>query len=75
LKKIGVLLEPANSRPLESRIDPVVASGLRDLGHDVKEWPDWEWTAEAVCTVLADWKEERLEGGADPRRPAATLAW
>jgi len=60
---------------LESRIDPSVGRALRDLGHDVKEWPNWEWTAGAVCTILADQSKGLLEGAADPRRPTATLAW
>lgn len=59
---------------LEARIDPSVASALRDLGHDVRDWPDWEWTAGAVCTILADQRQGVLEGAADPRRPTATLA-
>ncbi|WP_172121991.1 gamma-glutamyltransferase [Devosia sp. 919] len=60
---------------LEGRIDAAIANGLSALGHDVQNWPDWEWTAGAVCTILADEKRGVLEGGADPRRPTAALAW
>ncbi|WP_188052214.1 gamma-glutamyltransferase family protein [Aureimonas fodinaquatilis] len=59
---------------LEERINPAVFDGLAALGHDVQRWPDWEWTAGAVCTVLADSKAGLLEGGADPRRPTSALA-
>jgi gamma-glutamyltranspeptidase/glutathione hydrolase len=60
---------------LETRIDPAVADALRDFGHDVKDWPDWEWTAGAVCTIVADEKTGTMEGGADPRRPTAAIGW
>ncbi|MDO9527481.1 MAG: gamma-glutamyltransferase, partial [Gemmobacter sp.] len=60
---------------LEARIDQTVAAGLGKLGHDVKSWPDWEWTAGAVCTIVADQKRGLHEAGADPRRPTAALAW
>ncbi|WMT89377.1 gamma-glutamyltransferase [Pelagibacterium sp. H642] len=60
---------------LEGRIETSIANGLAALGHDVQHWPDWEWTAGAVCTILADRKRDVLEGGSDPRRPTAALAW
>lgn len=56
---------------LEARIDPAVIGRLIELGHDAQSWPDWEWTAGAVCTVLADETNGRKEGAADPRRPSA----
>jgi len=59
---------------LEARIDPSVASRLKELGHDVRDWPEWEWTAGAVCTILADKSKGVLEGASDPRRPTAALA-
>jgi gamma-glutamyltranspeptidase / glutathione hydrolase len=60
---------------LEARIDPAIADDLKSRGHDVQHWPEWEWTAGAVCTVLADEQKGVLEGGADPRRPTSALAW
>lgn len=69
--------EPHSYEPgllkLEGRIDTSVMSGLAELGHRVQRWPDWEWTAGAVCTVIADQASGLLEGGADPRRPTATF--
>lgn len=60
---------------LEARIDPEIVDRLIELGHDAQSWPDWEWTAGAVCTVLADEKTGRKEGAADPRRPTAAVGW
>ena len=60
---------------LESRIDPAVVNRLVELGHEAQSWPDWEWTAGAVCTVLADERNGQKEGAADPRRPTAAVGW
>ena len=60
---------------LEARIDTDVAEGLRKRGHDVRDWPAWEWTAGAVCTIVADEARGLHEAAADPRRPTAALAW
>ncbi|WP_454849460.1 gamma-glutamyltransferase family protein [Rhizobium binxianense] len=60
---------------LESRFPDEVVRTLGDLGHDVSRWPDWEWTAGAVCTIVADFRTGTLEGGSDPRRPTAVVGW
>lgn len=60
---------------LEARIDPAVGKALAALGHDVRHWPDWEWTAGAVCTILAQDSGGPLESASDPRRPTAALGW
>jgi gamma-glutamyltranspeptidase / glutathione hydrolase len=60
---------------LEARIDPAVGEALVALGHDVRHWPDWEWTAGAVCTILAKESGGLLESASDPRRPTAALGW
>jgi gamma-glutamyltranspeptidase/glutathione hydrolase len=60
---------------LESRMPDGVADELRALGHDVKMWPDWEYAAGAVCTIVADHRSGIMEGGSDPRRPTAVLGW
>jgi len=43
------------------------------MGHEMAEWPDWEWRAGAVCAVLAGPEGTRW-GGADPRRGAQAIA-
>ncbi len=53
---------------LEGRIPASTAERLRSLGHDVVEWPDWEWRAGSVCAIRMDEALGTLEGGADPRR-------
>ena len=77
--RFGSVSYPRSSEPhaydpgrlhLESRIAPETAEALAALGHDVKMWPDWEYAAGAVCTVVADSRTGVMEGGADPRRPS-----
>lgn len=60
---------------LEGRIPAETADALRGLGHDVAYWPDWDWLAGAVCTIVADTRNGRMEGAADPRRPGAAIGW
>ena len=60
---------------LESRIDPATTEALAKLGHDVRSWPAWEWSAGAVCTIIADEATGHKEGAADPRRPGAVAGW
>jgi gamma-glutamyltranspeptidase/glutathione hydrolase len=58
---------------LEGRIPEGVTQELARRGHKVERWPDWIWTAGAVCAILADRRRGVLEAGADPRRPAYAL--
>lgn len=60
---------------LENRMSDETEQGLRDLGHDVRRWTDWEYAAGGVCTILADQRNGMLEGGSDPRRPTAVAGW
>jgi gamma-glutamyltranspeptidase / glutathione hydrolase len=41
----------------------------------IQRWPDWIWTAGAVCAILADRRRGVLEAGADPRRAAYAIGW
>jgi gamma-glutamyltranspeptidase/glutathione hydrolase len=60
---------------VEGRIpDPVIAE-LARRGHEIQRWPDWIWTAGAVCAILADRRRGVLEAGADPRRAAYAIGW
>jgi gamma-glutamyltranspeptidase/glutathione hydrolase len=57
----------------ERRIPKESRDGLTALGHEVAEWPDWEWRAGAVCAVKVGPEGTRW-GGADPRRGALAIA-
>ena len=50
------------------------AFGLR-RDHEIQRWPDWIWTAGAVCAIDVDKKRGVIEAGADPRRAAYALGW
>jgi gamma-glutamyltranspeptidase / glutathione hydrolase len=60
---------------LEGRMPQSTFDALKGLGHDVSGWPDWEWVAGAVSTILADTRTKTMEGGSDPRRPTAVAGW
>jgi gamma-glutamyltranspeptidase/glutathione hydrolase len=57
----------------ERRIARDTRDALAALGHEVTEWPDWEWRAGAVCAVKVGPEGTRW-GGADPRRGALAIA-
>ena len=58
---------------VEGRIAKETTDALRERGHTVSSWPDWEWRAGAVCAVVAGPEGTRW-GGADPRRGALSIA-
>lgn len=53
---------------LESRLPESVVADLRERGHDVTLWPDYDWHAGCVSVVIHDRRRGVMEGGADPRR-------
>jgi gamma-glutamyltranspeptidase / glutathione hydrolase len=57
----------------EGRLPKSTRDGLAALGHEVADWPDWEWRAGAVCAVKVGPEGTRW-GGADPRRGALSIA-
>jgi gamma-glutamyltranspeptidase/glutathione hydrolase len=57
----------------ERRIAKDTRDALGGLGHEVSEWPEWEWRAGAVCAVKVGIDGTRW-GGADPRRGAHSIA-
>jgi gamma-glutamyltranspeptidase/glutathione hydrolase len=57
----------------EGRLPKSTRDGLAALGHEVAEWPDWEWRAGAVCAVKVGPGGTRW-GGADPRRGSLSIA-
>jgi len=60
---------------VERRFDDTTVETLKALGHDVKLWPEWEFAAGGVCTIVADAETGTMEGGSDPRRPTAVAGW
>jgi gamma-glutamyltranspeptidase / glutathione hydrolase len=58
---------------VERRIDKDTRDALAGLGHDISEWPEWEWRAGAVCAIKVGAEGTRW-GGADPRRGALSIA-
>jgi gamma-glutamyltranspeptidase / glutathione hydrolase len=60
---------------VEGRIAEPVIAELARRGHEIQRWPDWIWSAGAVCAILADRRRGILEAGADPRRAAYALGW
>jgi gamma-glutamyltranspeptidase/glutathione hydrolase len=57
----------------ERRIARDTRDALAGLGHEIGEWPEWEWRAGAVCAVKVGPEGTRW-GGADPRRGAHSIA-
>jgi gamma-glutamyltranspeptidase/glutathione hydrolase len=60
---------------IEARIPEPVIAELARRGHEIQRWPDWIWTAGAVCAIDVDKKRGVIEAGADPRRAAYALGW
>jgi gamma-glutamyltranspeptidase/glutathione hydrolase len=58
---------------VERRIPKETRDALAARGHDVSEWPEWEWRAGAVCAVRVAEDGTRWTG-ADPRRGAHAIA-
>jgi gamma-glutamyltranspeptidase/glutathione hydrolase len=59
----------------ESRIPSQVLQSLREMGHLVEPWPEWEPRAGSLCAVVADPDRGTLTGAADPRRLAYAIGW
>ncbi len=64
-----------NRLAVESRVDTATLEGLRALGHDVMEWPDWTRQAGSVCSVIHDIKHGVYTGAGDPRRSSYAVGW
>jgi gamma-glutamyltranspeptidase/glutathione hydrolase len=58
---------------IEARISEPVIAELTRRGHEIQRWPDWIWTAGAVCAIDLDKKRGIIDAGADPRRAAYAL--
>jgi len=58
----------------ERRVPAETLAALAALGHGVREWPEWDWRAGAVCAITRS-PDGTLMGGADPRRGAHAIGW
>ncbi len=59
---------------MERRMPAATREALAALGHQVSEWPEWDWRAGAVCAIVIG-PDGTRHGGADPRRGAHTIGW
>jgi gamma-glutamyltranspeptidase/glutathione hydrolase len=58
---------------VEARVSEAVIAELARRGHQIQRWPEWIWTAGAVCAIDVDKERGVMEAGADPRRAAYAL--
>lgn len=58
---------------VEDGIDEDVKKGLRDMGHDVQDWPATEWPRTGVCITMDDLRAGIKVGAADCRRMSYAL--
>ena len=59
---------------IERRMPTATRDALAALGHQVSEWPEWDWRAGAVCAIVVG-PDGTRHGGADPRRGAHAIGW
>jgi gamma-glutamyltranspeptidase/glutathione hydrolase len=59
---------------IERRMPAATRDALTALGHQVSEWPEWDWRAGAVCAIVVG-PDGTRHGGADPRRGAHAIGW
>ena len=57
----------------ERRLPRETRDALAAMGHEMGEWPDWEWRAGSGCAVKVGADGTRW-GGADPRRGSLSIA-
>jgi gamma-glutamyltranspeptidase/glutathione hydrolase len=60
---------------VEGRLEPSVIDELRGRGHDVRVLPPWTWAVGGGHGIRVDAKRQVLQGGADPRRDGAAVAF
>lgn len=71
--------EPHESNPgvlkIEERVPSETGDALTAKGHTVEWWPEITRNAGAVCTIVHDRENQKLSGGADPRRMSRAMGW
>jgi len=60
---------------VEGRLSHDTVAVLRNKGHKIKEWTDWDAGAGAACVIVLDPETGVLQGGADPRRMTYAIGW
>ena len=60
---------------VEKRMEDKTFHQLREKGHKIEWWPEWDWKAGAVCAIVLDPVNGILLGAADPRRESYALGW
>jgi gamma-glutamyltranspeptidase/glutathione hydrolase len=59
---------------VEGRVARAVRDGLADLGHLIRDLPDFTPAAAGMCAIR-ELEPGTLEGGADPRRESYAIGW
>jgi gamma-glutamyltranspeptidase/glutathione hydrolase len=59
---------------IEQRVPSETRNTLKDLGHEVHDWPEWTWLAGSVELIRTDPATGLIAAAADPRRPAYAIA-
>jgi gamma-glutamyltranspeptidase/glutathione hydrolase len=60
---------------VEGRLESSVIEELRGRGHDVRVLPPWTWAVGGGHGIRVDATRQVLQGGADPRRDGAAVAF
>ena len=60
---------------LERGIGEETGKALAAKGHRIEWWPDGEWLAGSMCTIIKNCETGVMHGAADPRRTAYALGW
>jgi gamma-glutamyltranspeptidase/glutathione hydrolase len=60
---------------VEGRLDATVIDELRGRGHDVRVLAPWTWAVGGGHGIRVDARHQVLQGGADPRRDGAAVAF
>jgi len=64
-----------NTLWMEGRIPEATRKALRGMGHDVVDMPGTTMFFGGLNAILVDQKSGKLHGGADPRRPCASVGY
>ena len=59
---------------MEGRVPREVRDGLVQLGHAVRDLPDFSPATAGMCAIR-EIEAGTLEGGADPRRESYAIGW
>jgi len=60
---------------VEGRVSKNVLDRLKEMGHDVRAYPDWTRNCGGACGIIVDNERGILMGGADPRRESYAIGY